>query len=101
MPSQSSNRYYTGDIMRYEAIMIKHAAVSVQRRPCTCVRRLAWSFVLIAMVIVSPLVRARPAGATAACLLDMGGADDMNSNQKDLNEFCQSTGNDGGLGGCT
>ena len=25
----------------------------------------------------------------------------MKSTQKDLNEFCQSAGNDGGLGGCT
>src|SRR6266403_1330011 len=96
-----SNRHHKGDIMRNELTMIKRAAVVVQRRPCTRLRRLAWSFALIALAIGSPLAGARPAGATAACLLDTGGADDIKSSQKDLNEFCQSAGNDGGLGGCT
>src|SRR6266403_2358221 len=96
-----SNRHHKGDIMRNELTMIKRATVVVQRRPCTRLRRLAWSFALIALAIGSPLAGARPAGATAACLLDTGGADDIKSSQKDLNEFCQSAGNDGGLGGCT
>src|SRR6266404_1888190 len=87
--------------MRNESIMITRAVELIQKSRSTRLRRLAWSFVLIALAIGSPLAAARPAGATAACLLDMGGADDMNSNQKDLNEFCQSAGNDGGLGGCT
>src|SRR5205085_555376 len=94
-------RHYTGDIMRNESTMIKRAVVLVERPRRNHLRRLAWSFVLLALAIGSPLAGATPAGATAACLLDLGGADDINSNQKDLNEFCQSAGNDGGLAGCT
>src|SRR4029453_17082894 len=44
---------------------------------------------------------AQPATAASACVVDTRGADDINATQKDLNEFCQSVGNDGGLAGCT
>ena len=55
----------------------------------------------VALAAGSVVIGARPAGATAACLVDTAGPDDINGNQKDLNEFCQSAGNDGGLAGCT
>src|SRR5690349_17920964 len=51
-------------------------------------------------LVVGLLAGPRPVFATAACLLDTSGADDINANQKDLNEFCQSAGNDGGPSGC-
>jgi len=54
-----------------------------------------------ALAISGVAARPRPAFAAAACLVDTAGADDINANQKDLNEFCQSAGNDGGLAGCT
>jgi hypothetical protein len=63
--------------------------------------RPASSFAIVAFAIGSLLARAQPAAATAACLLDTAGADDINANQKDLNEFCQGVGNDNGLAGCT
>jgi len=62
--------------------------------------RVAAVFVALAFATGGVLVGAQSAFATAACLLDTSGADDINANQKDLNEFCQSAGNDGGLAGC-
>ena len=55
----------------------------------------------VALAAASVVIGVRSAGATAACLVDTMDADDINANQKDLNEFCQSAGNDGGLAGCT
>src|SRR5438034_2348914 len=60
--------------------------------------RLMWPFLVIALAIGSLLASAQP--AAAVCVLDTGGADDINANQKDLNEFCHSPGNVGGLNGC-
>src|SRR3989442_611051 len=57
--------------------------------------RLVWPLLVIALAIGSLLTGAQPAAATPACLLDTAGADDINANQKDLNEFCQSPGSDG------
>src|SRR6266581_1107438 len=62
--------------------------------------RLVWPFVVIALAIGSLLAGSQPAAAAAVCRLDTAGADDINASQKDLNEFCQSPGNDGGLNGC-
>ena len=63
--------------------------------------RLLWPFLVAALAIGRVFAAAQPAAAAAACLVDTAGPDDINATQKDLNEFCQSAGNDGGPGGCT
>src|SRR3989442_2477023 len=63
--------------------------------------RLVWPFLVIILALGNLLASAQPVAATPACLLDAAGPDDVNANQKDLNEFCQSPGNDGGLSGCS
>src|SRR5262249_40477648 len=55
---------------------------------------------LAALALAVGLSAPQAVFATAACLPDTSGADDINANQKDLNEFCQSAGNDGGPSGC-
>src|SRR2546426_12283476 len=62
--------------------------------------RLVWPFLVIILALGNLLAGAQPVAAAQVCLVDMAGADDINANQKDLNEFCQSPGNDGGLSGC-
>src|SRR5438874_285923 len=42
----------------------------------------------VALAAASVVIGVRSAGATAACLVDTMDADDINANQKDLNEFC-------------
>jgi len=59
----------------------------------------AGAFAAVALAI-GLLTATPPVVAAPACLLDTSGADDINANQKDLNEFCQGAGNDGGLSGC-
>src|SRR5262249_9141924 len=63
--------------------------------------RLASPFAFLFFAFAGVVAGARPALAAGLCLPDTAGADDINANQKDLNEFCQSAGNDGGLAGCT
>src|SRR2546425_12532731 len=62
--------------------------------------RLVWPFLVVALAIGSLLAGAQRAVAAPVCVVDAAGADDINANQKDLNEFCLSPGNDGGLSGC-
>src|SRR5438445_3488397 len=59
----------------------------------------AGAFAAVALAI-GLLTATPPVVAAPACLLDTSGADDIDANQKDLNEFCQGAGNDGGLNGC-
>src|SRR4029077_4190819 len=54
-----------------------------------------------ALAVAAVVSGGRRALATGTGLPDPAGAEEINANQKDLNEFCQSAGNDGGLAGCT
>ena len=63
-------------------------------------RFLVWAGLSLAFTAGGLALGSEPALAAPACLTDTAGADDINANQKDLNEFCQSAGNDGGPSGC-
>jgi hypothetical protein len=62
--------------------------------------KLACALLLGALTTGALLTDATPAAASAACVVDTEGADDIGSTQKDMNALCLSAGNDGGLAGC-
>jgi hypothetical protein len=90
--------------LRFRTTVIADRAVSRKKehRPARAtLPRLVWPFAVIALAIGCVFAGTQPAAAAAVCLVDTAGADDINATQKDLNEFCQSVGNDGGLIGCS